>query len=222
MKNKLIIVLFLLLEAWFVVGCGQIESDQVDQDEIYTDYLGTYNEESGVFKVSARFSVGGSLGTQVWLSEKSGIFVNGFKLAGDDDLFNLIQYKYESLVNPEEFPKIFNLHYLNEDGRSYENKMFMPGKVSFAIDGEIDRSLGGVIEWSLSDPEVGDERLEFELSDGEGKKYTVYRDVEDLTGMIRIDPVFLEGFNGDLLFVSVCWKRGAKEVAARQSEEICQ
>lgn len=206
--------MFLLFEAWFVVGCGQIESDQIDQEEIYTDYQGTYNEESGVFKVSARFSVGGSFGTQVWLSEKSGIFVNGIKLAGDDDLFNLIQYKYESLKYPEEFPSTFDLRYQNEKDRNYENKMEMPGRVRFVVDHEISRNHGGVIEWRLSDSKLGDERLEIELSDREGKKFIIGEAITDFSGTTRIEPEFIEGFDGDLLFVTVCRKRRAKKVVA--------
>ncbi|TNF27876.1 MAG: hypothetical protein EP319_10310 [Deltaproteobacteria bacterium] len=217
MKKQIILVTFLILQAWLMVGCGQIDSDQVDQSEIYTSYIGTYSEESQDMKVTASLSVGGQFGSQVWLTDKSSLSVDGRPMDADDDIFNLIQYRYRTTRTSYDFPDVFRIRYQNEDGMIYENIIDMPAGVDFWVVDNLNRSSGGTLKWKLRHYSGKAETLEFVIEDELGKDITVHPYASGSEGSYYIEPHRLNEFKGSTVRISVCRSRYKKSVDAPQA-----
>ena len=76
--KKFIFPLFLALA---LVSCDKEDSEDVNQDKIYTDYEMFYNENTDKTTVVARFRFGGPTGTLLELSSGATVTFNGDNLA---------------------------------------------------------------------------------------------------------------------------------------------
>ncbi len=217
MKNQLILITFLILQAWLMTGCGQIDSDQVDQSEIYTSYIGTYNETSGDMKVTASLTVGGQFGSQIWLTDESSLSVDGKPMDADDDIFNLIQYKYRTSRDSNDFPDVFRIRYQNEDGLVYENIVDMPAGVDFWLVDRLSRTSGATLKWKLRHYSGKAEHLEFLIEDEMGKDITIYPYASSAEGSYYLEPHKLDQLKGTSVTISVCRSRYQKSVDAPEA-----
>ena len=76
--KKIIFPLFLALT---LISCDKEDSEDVNQDKIYTDYEMFYNENTDMTTVVARFRFGGATGTLLELSSGANVKFNGDVLA---------------------------------------------------------------------------------------------------------------------------------------------
>jgi len=204
MQKQFILVVFLILQAWLMTGCGQVDSDQVDQSEIYTSYYGTYSEQTGDMKVTVSLTVGGQFGSQVWLTDESSLSVDGRPMDADDDFLNLIQYRYRTSRSSYDFPDVFRLRYQNEDGMIYENIVDMPAGVDFFVTDRLSRTAGGTIKWKLRHYSGKSENLEFKIEDENGKNFSVHPYSSGAEGSYYLEPHKLDSLKGSSVSISVC------------------
>ncbi|MCO4793252.1 MAG: hypothetical protein KC493_06060 [Bacteriovoracaceae bacterium] len=212
MRNKIILCLFLILQSWLMVGCGQIDSDQVDQSEIFTSYSGLYSEESGDLKITATLSVGGQFGSQVWLTDKSSLSVDGHPMSSDDDVFKVIQYKYSSSRSTHDFPETFRVRYSNEDEQVFENILDMPSGVDFFLVSQLSKSSGGTLKWKLRNYSGKKENLEITVKDTRGKSFNLHPYVSESQGSVYLEPHRLKELDGNYVYISFCRSRFSSSI----------
>ncbi len=150
------ISLFLLVSFVFIfIGCGGGEdSEDVNQDRIYTDYEVFYNANEDKTHVIARFRFGNALGTLLELTEESGASVtfNGDTLAYSS-LWGGHHREYAGNTTSGTFV------YTNTEDTVYTNSTPMGTSIEFP-DGitEIDRSEAQTIAW-VGDPLAADDQV---------------------------------------------------------------
>lgn len=200
-----------------MTGCGQVDSDQVDQSEIYTSYAGTYSEETSDMKVTASLTVGGQFGSQVWLTDESSLSVDGRPMDADDDILNLIQYRFRTTRSSYDFPDIFRIRYQNEDGMIYENIVDMPAGVDFYLVDQLSRRSGGTLKWKLRHFSGKSESLTFKVEDDYGKDFEIHPYANGSEGSYYLEPHKLDKLKGSTVTIMVCRSRYQNSVDAPEA-----
>jgi hypothetical protein len=127
-------ILLLIMLGWLVTGCGTGEdSEDVNQDRIYTDYELFYNSNDDVTHAIARFRFGGPFGTILELTSSSGAKVsfNGDNLAYST-LWGGHHREYAGNITSGSF------RYTNTEGRIFVNSV--PGGTTIAFPSGFDGS----------------------------------------------------------------------------------
>ncbi len=137
-------LLVLLVISLVFVGCRSSEdSNDVNQDKIYTDYELFYNANDDVTHAIARFRFGNPLGTILQLKESSGASVtyNGDTLAYSS-LWGGHHKQYAGSLTSGTFI------YTNTEGTVYTNNVPLGSSIAFPADfTEIDKSAAQSLVW---------------------------------------------------------------------------
>src|ERR1700722_15799783 len=93
--STLIAKMTVVLSVLNLLACAQIKSEKVAQSEIFTSYKAKYDEGLKKLSFNAKFQVGEGVGaTQVRLTGKSRILVNGNEMSESSDFLNQVSYQY--------------------------------------------------------------------------------------------------------------------------------
>ncbi len=142
-------VLLLLMLGWLLTGCGTSEdSDDVNQDRIYTDYELFYNANDDVTHAIARFRFGNPFGSILELTSSSGASVtfNGEPLAYSS-LWGGHHREYAGNVTSGTF------RYTDTEGTVYVNSLPTGTSIAFpsGLDGSaLSKSMAYALAWQGS------------------------------------------------------------------------
>lgn len=208
MRDFLIVILlgFIIIT---INSCGQIDSNQVDQQEIYPAYNASFDGDKNTIEFKASFSVGGSIGTQVWLKDESSISINNSKLSGDSNIFNQISYSYKK-KNPANNLN-YNIIYKNNDGETYTNNMSIPGAVHFKAPAVAYRSEGLIVHWNLENGFAGD-TLDVWITTTSNSENVATERLISSNGTTYISPESLEGLTEGSFKVKLCRSRTSYKI----------
>lgn len=115
------------------MSCGQMSSNDVNQDVIYTNYEASYDEMTGALEVSADFTVGGNRSTYIQLDEPSKVYINGRTGIKDENILNQIFYKYSAYYEDYLNIGMIPISYTNADERTFNNSSRIPSRISFNL-----------------------------------------------------------------------------------------
>ena len=198
----------LLLLVWVMlslVSCGQVDSDKVDQSEIYTAYNTSYSAEDEKLTVRASFTIGGSVGTYVWLSNESDVRVNGNQMRGDDTLFNQISYQYSQNIGPSSLSDR-TIRYKNEEGQEYSNSTNLPGAVSVSGSSTAYDDRSYTFNWNASGS-IWDQTLTIYIFTGTTSWQLHSKGLDENSGSYEVDIETLQKVGGNEFKVQACRRK---------------
>jgi hypothetical protein len=131
--NSYKLILSILLVTVFT-ACSNVDSSQVVPTEIHTSYSAEYREGEELIQVTAHFSVGGSLGTNVVLDEGSHVKFDGQRLRRDIGLVGFVGYSLERYQpDQNELLRYHDFEYLDNKGRTYRNSVRLPRAIQVQV-----------------------------------------------------------------------------------------
>lgn len=198
-------IILLIFMLFLLNSYGQIRSDQVDQEEIYTAYQLDYDQHTGLFAISAQFTVGGKFGTQVKLSDQSIITANDIPLRQSEDLFKQIIYKHEEIRSTDNLGG-FVLKYINEDDVLFLNIASVIGQIKIVNPKAASLSSGLFLEWTIAG-DISGHSLSIKIDSGSFHKTISYGNIYTGTGTYQIAPSHLQELPDRNFSVQVCHTR---------------
>ena len=110
-----------------VVGCSIVDSDQVSPDTVYMTWWGQYSEDQARMEWTATYFVGGSDGTYLELTGRSGSNVNGDEMIANHGILNTIDYEWSRVFPQASSPQqTYTLEYTDTAGKNYVNSASLP------------------------------------------------------------------------------------------------
>jgi len=131
---KLCLFLPLLFSALFI-SCAKINSEDIEQNEIITDYQILYNAKNEEITARATFLSGKGFSslTRIKLSGESFVSINGQKLKLEGLIDKNFSLEYSGRMKLENGEEEAILIYQNNDGEIFENKITMLGEPTFKV-----------------------------------------------------------------------------------------
>ena len=138
---KTITPILLLLVASFFISCEKENSEDVNQDKIYTDYELFYNKNTDKTVAVAKFKFGGPTGTILELSDGATVSFNGDNLTYNGWYAGHMK-EYAGLVTSGTFL------YTDVNGDTYSNATPSMDTIAFATDFDtIIKSQANTLTW---------------------------------------------------------------------------
>src|SRR6185503_9892272 len=151
-----------------VVGCSIVDSDQVSPDTVYMSWWGQYNEEQARMEWTATYFVGGSDGTYLELTGRSGSTVNGDDMMPNHGILNTIDYEWSRVFPQASSPQqSYTLDYTDTAGKTYSNSADLPPRPTVDPQQNTRVSLSGSsydASWRTADSVGGRDRLQATIS----------------------------------------------------------
>jgi hypothetical protein len=124
-KSNLLLQTLFMLVTFIMFSCASNEtanSDKVSQSEIYQIYSISYNAGDMELSARATFRFGGSNGTTLLLVKPSIVKFNNEEMPMEQGSFSGTYYE---INKQSDFIKNASFHYINNDKKSYDNKISM-------------------------------------------------------------------------------------------------
>ncbi|MEC7181359.1 MAG: hypothetical protein VXW15_01500 [Bdellovibrionota bacterium] len=163
-----------LLVIFLTISCSKINSEDISQKEIFTDYKVLYDVKNDEVVARATFiakncsceKISGL--TRVKLSGESFVSFNGKKLKLDGVIDKNISLEYSGRFKLEDIQEEVVLTYQNNDGEVFENSFTLLGEPTFKTPPRIvEVGVDNHLEIDKNSLPIGESELYFVLKDNE-------------------------------------------------------
>ncbi len=146
MKHLLLLISLTTIFA----SCGQVSSEDIDQDIIKTNYLLNYDAQTTQLEASGRFTIGGISPTYVVLDGNSNLKINGLTATFDINLFGQVSYVYKKNTTHSTALN-YQFKYTNSDEDIFINNITLPSAVSLSAPTSIESDENLLINWNVTE-----------------------------------------------------------------------
>ncbi len=203
-------IIFLLALTTLFASCGQVSSDDINQDIIETDYSLTYNSDQGKIEASGSFTIGGADSTFVKLDGPSNLRVNGNSTKLETTLVGQLSYVYKksTTFNPN---STYRFDYTNRDGDVFTNVATLPSLITTTTKAVVENYEGITLDWQVDDP--NDQANSFRVIINHNNGFLIkYPDHNVSAGSLEIKSGELSEFRGQTVRISACRYKKTKSI----------
>lgn len=202
-------LLLLLALTTIFASCGQVSSEDIDQDIIETDYYLTYDAETSTLEASGKFTIGGDT-TYVTLDGDSHLKVNGLSTKIDVNLFKQVSYVLKQ-SSAYQMNKNYQFIYTNADKDQFINNSTLPSAVSFTSPVEVENNEELSIDWTIDQVNDQATSLYFGLSHDNGYS-SHYVDESLPNGRFELSAQDLQAYRGQTISLRLCRARSTRSI----------
>lgn len=194
-------------------SCESENSDLVSQPSIRSTYCLTYDEDDMALKFSANFT---SKGKQIWITADSSISFEGQRLTGSKNIFSQIFYKFRTKDHlRDDVKRYYTSEYINEDGKSFKNNLFVPSPIDFETFTNASREEGLTLHWNLLRDSAKAEKLVVKLFeyDNGSREVKEFR-IKNSGGSIKLDKKHFENIDENEIGIKICHRSYTRRISA--------
>lgn len=203
------ILILITLSAIFT-SCGQISSDDVEQDIIKTDYSLSYNEDNSQVVAQGYFTVGGHNSTFVKLDGLSNLKVNGNNTKLEATLLGQLSYVFKRSASYDA-ERSYRFDYTNKDEDTFSNIVKLPSLISMATLTTVESDQPVIIDWTVQNPNDGATSLNININHDNGF-FSKQLDPALPSGQFEISREELAFYRGQSITINLCRKKRAYSI----------
>lgn len=144
-------LLLLLALTTIFTSCGQVSSEDIEQDIIKTNYFLNYDAQTTQLEASGSFTIGGISPTYVVLDGSSNLKVNNVSATFDINLFGQVSYVYKKNTTHNTAVN-YQFKYTNRDDDIFTNNITLPSAVSLTALTSIESTESLSVSWNVTEP----------------------------------------------------------------------
>lgn len=202
-------LLLLLALTTIFTSCGQVSSEDVEQDIIETDYYLNYSAENSSLEASGKFTIGGNT-TYVTLDGESNLKVNSAVTKIDVNLFGQVSYVFKQ-SSAYQMNKNYQFVYTNKDQDKFVNNSTLPSSVTLSVPASIESDENLFVDWNVD--QVNDQATSMYVGLSYDNGYTTHPvSAKDSNGQLELNSVQLSEYRGQTIKLHLCRTRVKRNI----------